>query len=201
MPTLKFKEYCLDIPKGVYFPSEDTELMLETLEKETQNKHYENVLEIGSGNGLLSFFLYDKVNFITTVDINPVAIEYLNNMKQKYSLNKLQVIQSNLFEKIAKEKFDLIVFNPPYVPTEEIGDDAIDLAVNGGKQGREIIDKFIVSFSDFLSKKGECFLLISSLNNLDDVINIFFKKKLHVNVVSVKNLFFEKLYVLKIKKS
>ena len=207
MVTLNFKEYSLDIPSRVYIPSEDTDLLLNVLEEEIikRNKTFKKAIEIGTGNAFLSLEIYDNVNQLYSTDINPIVIDYLLNVKDKYNLEKMKVVYSNLFDSIDdNEKFDLIVFNPPYVPTEDLEkeDDSIngyDLAVNGGKDGREIIDSFLEKLPNHLEKEGVCYLLVSSLNNPVEIIENFKQKKLNAEIVNSKKLFFEELFVLRTK--
>jgi len=207
MVTLNFKEYSLDIPSRVYIPSEDTDLLLNVLEEEIikRNKTFKKAIEIGTGNAFLSLEIYDNVNQLYSTDINPIVIDYLLNVKDKYNLEKMKVVYSNLFDSIDdNEKFDLIVFNPPYVPTEDLEkeDDSIngyDLAVNGGKDGREIIDSFLEKLPNHLEREGVCYLLVSSLNNPVEIIENFKQKKLNAEIVNSKKLFFEELFVLRIK--
>lgn len=207
MVTLNFKEYSLDIPSRVYIPSEDTDLLLNVLEEEIikRNKTFKKAIEIGAGNAFLSLEIYDNVNQLYSTDINPIVIDYLLNVKDKYNLEKMKVIYSNLFDSIEEnEKFDLIVFNPPYVPTEDLEkeDDSIngyDLAVNGGKDGREIIDSFLEKLPNHLEREGVCYLLVSSLNNPVEIIENLKLKKLNAEIVSSQKLFFEELFVLRIK--
>jgi len=208
MPTLNFKEYSLDIPARVYLPSDDTDLLLEIIDEKIikTNKKYNKAIEIGSGNAFLSLAIYDNVNELYSTDINPIVIDYLLNVKERYNLEKMKIIYSNLFESIDEnEKFDLIVFNPPYVPTEELSEDGdldeingYDLAVNGGQDGREIIDKFLDKLPLHLSEKGECYLLISSLNKPIEIIENLKQKNLNSEIIGTKKLFFEELFVLKI---
>lgn len=195
MVELFYKNYVLDIPKDVYYPSDDTYLLLNTLEKELKNKKFKNSLELGTGNGLLSLSIYDKVTDLTLVDININVINHIIGIKQKYNLNKINVIQSNLFEKISK-KYNLIIFNPPYVPSEGFD----DLATDGGKEGSEIIIKFLNKLYDFLEDDGVCYLLISSLNNKNKIFQKIKENNLEYKIIDSKRIFFEELIILKIKK-
>ena len=206
MVTLNFKEYSLDIPSRVYIPSEDTDLLLNVLEEEIikRNKTFKKAIEIGTGNAFLSLEIYDNVNQLYSTDINPIVIDYLLNVKDKYNLDKQKIVYSNLFDSIdEEEKFDLLIFNPPYVPTEDLEkeDDSIngyDLAVNGGVEGREIIDKFISQLPNHLEKEGICYLLVSSLNNPIEIIENLKKQNLKTEIKKAKKLFFEELLILKI---
>jgi release factor glutamine methyltransferase len=207
MTILNFKQYSLDIPARVYLPSDDTDLMIEVLDAEIikSNKTFDSAIELGSGNGFLSLEIYDNVKEIISTDINPIVIDYLLNVKEQYNLEKQKITYSNLFDSIdEKKKFDLIIFNPPYVPSEEIlseDDDEIngyDLAVNGGERGREIIDLFIEQLPKHLKETGICYFLVSSLNDVSEIIKKFLEIKLTAKIIDSKKLFFEELFVLKI---
>ncbi len=194
MIELKYKNFVLNIPPEIYLPAEDTYLLLETIKQKIDSKK-NNCLEIGFGNGIISLELYDKCKQLTCVDINPKAIKYLEQIKKKYDLKNMKIIKSNLFEKINKQKFDLIIFNPPYVPSEQIE----DISTDGGKYGREIIISFINQLPKHLKKQGKCYLLVSSLNNIRYIKKQIKKNKLQQKIVNQQKLFFETLYVLEIK--
>ncbi len=206
MTILNFKDYSLDIPARVYLPSDDTDLMIEVLEEEIikPNKHFRSAIEIGSGNAFLSLEIYPQVDELISTDINPVAVDYLLNVKEKYNLEKQKIVYSNLFDSVGDKKFDLIVFNPPYVPSGEIldeDDDEIngyDLAINGGENGREIINKFIKQLPEHLADKGVCYLLVSSQNDPLDVIENLKLENLKSEIILSKKIFFEELFVIKI---
>jgi len=105
-------------------------------------------------------------------------------------------------ENMENKKFDLIIFNPPYLPTtqKERLPKPENFAYDGGLDGRKIIDNFLDEFEKYLSKKGVVLLLQSSLNNLEKTKYKLHKNNFLVEVVNEKNFFFETLYVLKITK-
>ena len=116
------------------------------------------------------------------VDINPDAIKLL---KKKFSKSK--VVLSDLFSKVPKtQKFDLIIFNPPYLPNNSF-DKQPD--TSGGKNGSEIINKFLKSAKKYLSKKGKIFLITSSFTKEIDWQD--YEKKL----LGENRVFFEEIYV------
>ncbi|MCZ6899174.1 MAG: methyltransferase [Bacteroidetes bacterium] len=72
-------------------------------------------LELGAGTGIISMLAKNKGANVTATDINPLAIE---NIRDNCADNdiEIEVIQSNLFEKVPSQTFDWIVINPPYYP-------------------------------------------------------------------------------------
>lgn len=176
----------------VYSPEEDSYLLSEVLSKELPRliKKNENLrlLEIGVGSGIQlekAGELGVKNENIFSVDINPVAVETC--------LNKgFNCIKSNLFDRV-KEKYDLIIFNPPYLPEDK--NEPLDsrIATTGGKKGSEIINKFLKQAKKYLKKEGQIFLLISSLTEGIDFKG--YRKK----ILCKKKMFFEELEVWELR--
>jgi len=170
----------------IYEPAEDSYLMSEVLNKKLPLLLKENtnlsLLEIGVGSGIqMQTAKKLGAKNIFGIDINSQAIEHCK--KLGFNCKK-----SNLFKNI-KTKFDLIIFNPPYLPEEKLEDKESKLATTGGKQGSEIINEFLNQAKFHLNKNGKIFLLTSSLTKGINFKN-YKKKKL-----AEKKLFFETLFV------
>jgi len=178
----------LEVFDSVYFPTEDSFLLINAV----KIKPNSTVLDLGCGSGVQSINAIQKgAKKVLAIDINPKALKntILNANKTKTE-KKIKTKKSNLFESV-KEKFDLIIFNPPYVQSEKI--ELID--VDGGIQGREILDPFLEEFSDFLNENGKCFFLQSSLNGIHKTEKKLEEKNLEFEIVAKKHLFFEELVV------
>ena len=179
----------------VYEPKEDSFLLRESIMKE--NLVGKKCLDLGCGSGLQGIAMH-KVGSknIFCVDINYKAL--LSTQKNMLDIkNFIKFIESDLFSSLKGEIFDFIAFNPPYVPSDEIKWKDLD----GGKNGSEIIDKFLSQFLGHLSSNGVCLLLISSLNNKEKIISKLKKMGLFVEIVASKKLFFEELFVLRITRT
>jgi release factor glutamine methyltransferase len=175
----------------IYQPNEDSYFLSEVLEEEISElaRPPKNLkfLEIGCGAGIIlqtALVSGIKKENIFGIDINKDAVEHC----KKLGFN---CVQSNLFSKI-KGKFNLIVFNPPYLPEDKQEDKESKLATTGGKQGGELINKFLKQAKNHLSKNGKIFLLTSSLTKGIEWLN--YKKE----KIATKKLFFEELYIWKI---
>ncbi len=172
----------------IYQPSEDSYL-LQFVIKDFEIKKNSKCLDMGSGSGIQAETLISKgiaQKNLTLIDVNTEAIRLL---KKKFKDSN--VIESNLFSnpKIKKEKFDLIIFNPPYLPENPNEDKESQIATTGGKEGSEIINKFLKQSKKHLEKDGRILLLTSSLTK--GIIWNGYKKKL----LAEKKLFMEKLKV------
>ena len=178
----------------VYSPSEDSWLLESAILKEKLNGL--NCLDMGTGSGVQSKAMIEAgAEKVTAVDINPDAIREAKKNNSKL-IDKITFFEGNLFSFIhnnPSELFDLIAFNPPYVPSDDIKWKDTD----GGKNGREIIDIFISEFDKYLVKGGVLLLLVSSLNNEKEIVEALDKKGFVSQIILEKKLFFEKLFVIR----
>ncbi|MCX8159010.1 MAG: DUF2431 domain-containing protein [Candidatus Pacearchaeota archaeon] len=175
----------------IYQPREDSYLLQKQVKKYAKNK---SVLDIGSGSGIQALSAIESgAKSVLATDINDDAISFLKSQN-------INAIKSNLFSKIKKtEKFDLIVFNPPYLPREKKEDKESALSTTGGKMGDEIILRFLKQAKSHINKKGIILIVLSSLTPKDRIINLLKNKKMKYKVISRQHLFFETLEVWEIK--
>lgn len=164
----------------IYEPREDTYLILNEIKK--KDLKAKEALEIGTGSGLIAEKMLEKKAEVTASDINTEALNQLPS--------EIQSIKSNLFENI-EEKYDLIVFNPPYLPGEEKESDMeASETWYGGEKGIEVTEKFLDKSSKYLKEGGECLIILSSLAEIDDLIEEY-----DLDIVNEKKIWFETLYL------
>ncbi len=176
----------------IYFPSEDTYLLIKAALAEV--KPNDRVLEIGTGSGAVAKSLTEITPQVLAVEINPHAAKYA------HEINGIEVIRGDLFKPLCGE-FDLILFNAPYLPTtpEERGDDWLEYALDGGPSGRGVVERFLHEAPPHLSTFGRILLLISSLTGIDEVLKICHAEALIALVVAEERQEDgEMLYVLRI---
>ncbi len=175
-------------PPEVYSPAEDTFLLLNAGLRIISPG--DRVLEIGTGSGEISAALMDAGARVAATDINPFAASYAHN-------RGVPVIRCDLFAGICGT-FDLILFNPPYLPTspDDRIDDWFEFALDGGEDGRKTIQRFLADVPAFLSKNGKILLLISSLTGISEVSELFADAGMITFVVSEESHEGEKLIVL-----
>ena len=166
---------------SIYEPREDSYLLQKIVKKET--KSTDKVLDMGTGSGIQAKTAYETTKDITAVDINP---ECLN-------LNNIKTIQSDLFNNI-EDSYDLIIFNPPYLPEDSKEPKDSALATTGGKEGNEIIQSFLNQAKKHLNSNGRILLLYSSLSG--DIEKI--AKEYNIEQLAEESHFMEKLYVAKL---
>ena len=175
--------------KMLYEPSDDSFLLAEQVKKFSKNN---SVLDIGSGTGIqIEIAKNYGASSILATDINPEAIKILKS-------KKIPCIKSDLCSKV-KGKYDLIIFNPPYLPEYLSEDSDSKLITTGGKNGDELILKFLKKSKKHLNKNGNILLLISSLTPRRKINFLIKKLNLKKSILSYKKIFFEVLEVWKLK--
>ncbi|MCK4884056.1 MAG: methyltransferase, partial [Candidatus Diapherotrites archaeon] len=180
---------------SVYAPAEDSFLLADSISEHI--KKTQSMLEIGCGTGYVCLQLAKKAKTVTAVDINPDAILLTKTNAEKNNLKNITVFKSDLFSKIkADEKFDVVVFNPPYLPDDGVNSkDMLDKALIGGATGREVLSVFLKGVKTHLTENGRVFFLISSFTGQREVEEKLIQEGFFFKVIGSKKLFFETLYV------
>ena len=184
----------IDVSDSVYEPSEDTFLLADNL-----NIHNgDNVLEIGTGTGIIAILAARKAARVVAVDINLCAVTCAKENAKSNQIKNIDIFESDLFSNV-NGKFDVIIFNTPYVPTEE--DEICDecsKAWDGGADGREVIDRFICESLNFIEKKGKILILESSVSSYEKTIKFFESSGLLAKVIAHKKESFETIVLIEV---
>ena len=173
------------IDKNVLDPRCDSEAIIELIKEQYQNQSLQSLklIELGIGSGclIISILMEFKMWIGIGVDISKKAIIIAKKNCQKFDLTtRLKIINGDLFSKIKlNEKFDIIISNPPYIPSAEIknlqNEVAIfepKIALDGGLDGLDFYRNIANKSSQFLEKNGSIFLEIG-YNQEESVIKIF----------------------------
>lgn len=181
---------------SVYEPQEDSYL----LQRYVKKYAFGRVLDMGTGSGIqaLTAAGFPIVREVVAVDIHEEAIRELQRKVKEEKIRKLTAVHGDLFEEV-DGSFNLIVFNPPYLPQDK---GIHDLALYGGKKGWEVAERFFSQASRFLFPEGIILFLFSSHTHkkkIDEIVqrHLFDFKEL----TRAKMPMFEELYVYEIVKS
>ena len=152
---------------NVYEPAEDSFLFAKNLAARDGDR----VADIGTGCGILGIIAAEKASEVLAIDINPWAVQCAKeNARRNHVSEKMLLIQGDLLTPIRKgEEFDLILFNAPYLPSEEgEGSSWLERAWAGGISGRKMIDGFVRESPQHLRSNGEILLMQSSLSDVGE---------------------------------
>jgi release factor glutamine methyltransferase len=191
---LEYQVQCFYTHPQVYEPAEDSFLLAENLKLNRRDE----VLEIGTGTGIITIIAARKVARVVATDINPWAIQCATKNLIANSAFNVELREGNLFEPVQDEKFDLILFNTPYLPTEEdeIMDDDLNAAWDGGFAGREVIEKFLDGLCGHIREGGRVQLVQSSLSDVEKTIQRLEDMGFQASVTAREKCFFEEIVVI-----
>lgn len=168
------------------------------------------VLELGCGSGAVSIALAKEKKEsrkleILACDISKDAVEAAEkNAEKNKTKNKPQFAISDLFAAIpSSKKFDWILFNPPYLPTERADKvkGKLNAALDGGPDGLSVVRKFLMRAGGHLKPDGHILLVVSSLQPKDELDGLLARQGFGHRMASEKSFFFEKLQVWEICKT
>ncbi|NTW92809.1 MAG: methyltransferase [Methanoregulaceae archaeon] len=181
----------------VYQPAEDTFLLFAAAEKECRDA--DRILEVGCGSGYILSALGKsravECGGMLASDINPYALRAARE-------SGLEVVRADLLFGI-RGPFDLVLFNPPYLPTspEERIDDWLESALDGGPDGRAVIARFIRDVGRVLAPGGRFLLLVSSLTGVREVMTLLEEAGYSPDIVLREMIEGEELLVIRARRS
>ncbi|KAG8920174.1 hypothetical protein FRC01_000889 [Tulasnella sp. 417] len=184
IPTPDLSHLTKEDYKHVYEPAEDTFILLDALEQDADYLKSLNprlCLEIGSGSGCVLSFLAAVLGSTTALylgtDINIRAAQATvrTGLQNKVSTSAIVTSLCGGLERRVKHQVDVLVFNPPYVPTLEdeasIAQDAQDIAGAwaGGMDGMAITDQLLKNVGGMLSPNGVFYLVAVKQNDPEGI--------------------------------
>jgi release factor glutamine methyltransferase len=178
----------------VYQPAEDTRLLAEAAVAEIQGRA--RVLDVGTGSGYVAATVRDETGAgVVGSDLNPYAVAQASD-------RGVPVVRANLVAPFRESAFDVVVFNPPYLPRDEDAerDDWMEVALSGGETGREVVEAFLDSVGRVLATDGFALMLVSTLTGVDEVAEYAAGQGFSAVAVREESHPFETLTVLKLKK-
>jgi release factor glutamine methyltransferase len=172
----------------VYGPEEDSELMLQA----TEVAAGQTVLEVGCGTGLVALHCSKAGAAVVAVDVDPLAVRCASANADRNGL-AMEVRLSDLFSAVTGS-FDLILFNPPYLEGDCVGQQ--DLAWAGGAGGMDILSRFLDDAPAHLSDGGRILMIVSSDMDQDRLRREL--ARFRCRVAAEATLFFEVLMALEL---
>ncbi|MGE4589489.1 MAG: peptide chain release factor N(5)-glutamine methyltransferase, partial [Acidaminococcaceae bacterium] len=152
------------VTPAVLVPRPETELLVENLIKLNANDKKIKILDLGTGSGAIIISLLGLLPMAegTAVDISSAALAVATENAEKLGVReRFKPVLSDLYSKLpAGERYDIIVSNPPYIPTDDITTLAADVrkepkgALDGGKDGLDFYRRIVEGASEYLLPGG-----------------------------------------------
>ena len=187
-------EFIINTDNNVYVPAEDSYLLADNL----LIKDGQSVLEIGTGSGIVAMYASKLTDEITVTDINFDACRLAEKNFRENGIENIEILFGNMFEPVKNRKFDVILFNTPYLPTEEgeVLEDTINYAFDGGLNGRKVIDVFLNEVGNHLNEGGIVQLIQSSLSGNEETLDMLDKSGFIAEIAASEHFFFEDITLI-----
>ena len=182
------------VDENVLIPRADTEILVEeviSLANDDKNK----ILDVCTGSGAIAVSLakYIKNSNVMAIDISKEALKIAEKNSFNNNVN-IKFIESDLFNNLEENDFDIIVSNPPYIRENVINELSIEvkhepkIALDGGKDGLDFYRKLSSESYKYLKEDGYLCLEIG-YDQKNEVIEILKNEKKYKNIYSTKDLF------------
>jgi release factor glutamine methyltransferase len=165
---------------GTYVSASDSQL----LRKVAMAFSGEICLEIGVGSG--SNVLELRRSFMRVCGTDIIRTRAFEVLRDR------DLVLADAGSCFKNETFDLVLFNPPYLPSSEIQDPAVD----GGERGVEVAIRFLLHAKKLINSHGKIIVILSSLGSISHFESVAKKEGLSVEVIDSFSLFFERLHAL-----
>ena len=185
------------VDENVLIPRQDTEILVEEVIKIAKKIKAKKILDLCTGSGAIAVSLAKYLENIqlTALDISRKALDIaIANAKNNQVQEKITFVESNLFQALGKEKYDIIVSNPPYIRREELP--TLDrevrkeprLALDGGDDGLDFYRKIIDQGYEYL-KYGGYICLEIGYDQKEEVMQIIKDRKQYIGTYCKKDLY------------
>ena len=185
------------VDKNVLIPRADTEILVEEVISIAKKINAKKFLDLCTGSGAIAVSLakYIAKSQVTAVDISEKAL----NVAEKNAISnnvesQITFVKSDLFENLPKDKYDIIVSNPPYIKksvistlSKEVRNEPT-IALDGGKDGLNFYRKILKEGYEYLKYRGYICLEIG-YDQKYDVIELIENEGKYTNTYSKKDLF------------
>ncbi|KAI4356782.1 hypothetical protein L6164_000774 [Bauhinia variegata] len=196
--------------KEVYEPDDDSFALVDALLADRSNllEHRPALcMEIGCGSGYVITSLALMLEqegldaFYIATDINPYALSVTHQTLEAHGVHA-ELINTNIAQGLENRLsglVDVIVVNPPYVPTpeDEVGAEGITSSWAGGENGRSVIDRILPVADHLLSEKGWLYLVTLTANNPSEICLLMREKGYASRIVIQRSTEEESLHIIK----
>lgn len=192
-----YRDIQVKVLPGVFHPGLffSTKILLEYLEElDLQGKTF---FELGAGTGLISIFAAQKGADVTSSDISLTAIQNIERNATDNNV-KLNMICSDLFDKIQEHTFDLIIINPPYFPKDPRNEKEYAWFCGSDFQ---FFSKLFTQIGKFIDENNKTIMILSEDCDIERIKTIAQNSGFKLKEVYRKRVWAELNYLFQIIKS
>lgn len=169
-----------------YAPNGDTLLLIEGISAIRQAK----ALEIGAGAGYVARELALRNEYVVATELDPASLRRAKEVLRGLS-DRVDLVRCDRARPLRDELFDLVCFNPPYVPSESVQ----DLATDAGPKA-EVPLAFLSEALRVLKKGGRVLFVISTATPAGPLLEAMRRFGVSLSLLDRRHLFFEDLLLV-----
>lgn len=152
------------------------------------------VLDLGTGSGVCAVIAARRARKVVAVDVNPAAVRCAQINALTAGLeHTIEVLQGDLFAPVKGRRFDLVLFNPPFL--RGAPRDAADLAW----RSTDIAERFAGQLRQYLTPAGLALLLLSTFGDADAFLQLLSREGFRMTVEAERSFFNERLVLFGVR--
>jgi release factor glutamine methyltransferase len=152
------------------------------------------VLDMGTGSGVCAVFAANYARSVVAVDINAAAVHCAGiNTRLNHLEHKIDVRHGDLFSPVAQERFDLILFNPPFVRGAPRDDR------DRAWRSTDVAERFAAGLGTHLKPGGSALVLLSTYGDGLLFLEEFRKQRFEISIVAERRFVNERLTIFRLK--
>jgi len=152
-----------------------------------------DVLDMGTGSGVCAIVAAQHARHVVAVDINPAAVRCTGiNAQLNHLEHKIDILQGDLFEPVRQQRFDLILFNPPFVKGTPQNDR------DRAWRSRDVAERFAAGLAAHLKPGGHALVLLSTFGDGRSFLEQFGERDFEISVQSQRRFVNERLTIFRL---
>jgi len=169
----------------------------EFLASQMDSRHVQGdweILDMGTGSGVCAVFAARHARRVVAVDINEAAVRCAGiNARLNHLEHKIDVRHGDLFAPVLEERFDLVLFNPPFVqgPPRDDRDRAW--------RSNDVAERFAAGLAAHLKPAGFALVLLSTFGDGHVFLEEFRKQSFKISVLAERRFVNERLTIFRLK--
>jgi release factor glutamine methyltransferase len=176
----RFRDLRLITPPGVFAPRSDAGVLLDA----ALPRLHGDVLDLCAGSGVLALSAAPHATTVLAVDLSRTAAATIR-ANALLNRRRVEVRRGDLFRAVGSRRFDVILTNPPYVPTPPGARAALGSpAWEGGPRGRDLLDRICAGAAHHLRPGGEVLIVQSALADIDRTLALLAAEGLEADVIA-----------------